>query len=165
MIIFALVISITLATSNYYSLKNQAITNEDRVLQEKINLLIYAIGTSEKANFLIKENIAATMEENTLQLHELYDQIPSFDEWDFAQLSKHISLDIFIINELNQITHSNVVQDIGLDFNKCCGKLAKVLDDRRASGAFYDDGFDVEQSTGKIKKYSYMSTKDKKYII
>lgn len=33
------------------------------------------------------------------------------------------------------------------------------------NGIFHHDGMEVEQKTGKIKKYSYMGTPDGKYVI
>jgi len=165
MIAFALVISITLAISNYIELKRNTFTNEERIVEEKANLLIYALDTSEKANFYIGENVTARMHSIMESLQELYSVSPSIEDWKFEELRERYEVDLFLIDEQNTIRYSNVEKDIGLNFDKCCGKLAKVLDDRRASGEFFADGFDVEQATGNIKKYSYMSTPDKKYII
>jgi len=165
MIVFALVISITLAISNYIELKNNAFTNEERIVEEKAKLLIYALDTSEKANYYIGENVTALMQSVTESLQERYIESPDFELWNFEELRERYGVDLFLIDEHNTIRYSNAEQDIGLNFNQCCGKLAKALDERRATGEFYADGFDVEQATGNIKKYSYMSTPDKKYII
>jgi diguanylate cyclase (GGDEF)-like protein len=70
-----------------------------------------------------------------------------------------------MINENNVVTYSTVTSDIGLDFNSCCQTLAKILDERRTSGAFFHDGMDVAQESGKVTKFSYQATADKKYII
>jgi len=165
MIVFTLVISIVLTISNYVHLRDEALNHELDILNEKANLLIYALETSEKANIVINDNLEARMRNTTNSLMKLYESTHSFDEWDFAKLSSQYRLDIFIINNQNKIIYSNVDHDIGLDFNQCCGKLVKTLEERRASGKFYADGLDVEQATGAIKKYSYMSTADKDYII
>ena len=58
-----------------------------------------------------------------------------------------------------------MINEVGLDFSKCCQTLERILDERRQSGSFFVDGMDVEQSTGNVKRYSYMATPDKKYII
>ncbi|MFX3635955.1 MAG: diguanylate cyclase domain-containing protein [Candidatus Pristimantibacillus sp.] len=165
MIVFALAISITLATTDYFRLKNLAINNAHNQLQQDVEMLTYALETSEKASFMLGENIAEIMRDSSLRLLNKYDRTPSFDEWDFELLRQMFSLDIYIINSQNMITHSTMPSDIGLNFSTCCSKLAAILDERRASGDFHHDGFDVEQHTGKIKKYSYMATPDKKYMI
>lgn len=165
MIAFALTISIALATTDYFRLKNLAINHAHNQLQQEIEMLTYAVETSEKASFMLGENIAEKMRETSFRLLNKYNRTPSFDEWDFERLKKMQALDIYIINSQNTITHSSVPSDIGLNFSACCGKLSTILDERRAAGDFYHDGFDVEQHTGMIKTYSYIATPDKKYII
>lgn len=165
MMLFALVISISLAITNYVNHKSDAINNERRIIEEKINLLRYALDTSERANMNIDKNISEQMEFISSQLQTLYQENANIEQWDLDTLSLHYGSDIYIIDEQNVILYSNVAQDIGLNFNLCCSTLAKILDDRRNKGGFYVDGFDLEQSTGNIKSYSYMATADRKYII
>src|SRR5699024_912087 len=107
----------------------------------------------------------STLEKHTDYLIDRYNKEPILDEWDFSELHKTLGVDIYIINEENIITHSNLINEVGLDFSKCCQTLERILDERRQSGSFFVDGMDVEQSTGNVKRYSYMATPDKKYII
>ncbi len=165
MIVFAVVISFTIATSDHLRLKNQAVSNKmDHVKQDEM-MVTYALDTIEKAYTVFGDNIAVQMKENSVFLLDLYEKTPNFDEWDFAALKQLMPVDIYIINSENVITHSSLENDVGMDFSKCCQKLAKTLDERRESEEFFHDGIDIEQSTGVIKKYSYMPTADKKYII
>src|SRR5699024_2786253 len=69
------------------------------------------------------------------------------------------------IDEHSVIVHSNKIDEVGLDFSECCKTLDKILNERRESGGFFVDAMDVEQSSGEIRRYSYMATEDKKYII
>ncbi|MCM3079952.1 diguanylate cyclase domain-containing protein [Brevibacillus invocatus] len=165
MIVFAIAISFTIATNDYLRLRDQAIQNKLDQVQRDEQLAKYALETIEKAYSVFGDNIALKMKDTSVQLLDMYEANPSFDTWDFASLKQFLSLDIYIINDQNTITHSSFKQDIGLNFSKCCKKLSKVLDERRASGEFFHDGIDIEQKTGHIKKYSYMPTRDKKYII
>jgi diguanylate cyclase (GGDEF)-like protein len=165
MILFTLAISIAIATTDYIRLKKQAINNEWNQIQHNVEMVKYALDTSEKASFLLGENIAAKMNEGSLSLLAMYDNNPSVDTWNYEGLKKWLSLDIYIINNENTIIQSSVQNDIGLNFSSCCRKLAKALDERRATGGFFHDGFDVEQHSGMIKKYSYMATRDQQYII
>lgn len=165
MIVFAIAISFTIATNDYLRLTEQAIQNKMELVQRDETMAKYAFETLEKAYFVFGNNIAYHMKDTSIQLLEMYEANPSFDTWDFDALKEDLSLDIYIINEQNTITHSSFKPDIGLNFSKCCKKLSKILDERRNSGEFYHDGIDIEQKTGYVKKYSYMPTPDKNYII
>jgi diguanylate cyclase (GGDEF)-like protein len=165
MILFALTISSTLAFTDQFRLKSHAVENERYQFQQNIEMLKYALETSEKASFLLGENIVNAMQDSTLRLIKAYESNPNLDEWDLHSWKELLSFDIYFINSDNTITHSTVPSDIGLNFTTCCKKLTPILDNRRAQGSFFHDGFDVEQYSGKIIKYSYMATPDKQYLI
>ncbi|MGM8365976.1 GGDEF domain-containing protein [Virgibacillus sp. W0181] len=165
MICFAMAISITISAIDYSRLKEQAIAENNFQIMQTEETVQQALESVDKAYYLFDHETAKNMEENTNKLLDLYDENPDFTEWDLQQLHKNIDMDIYIINKENEIIYSNVLNDVGLDFDACCGSLAKILDKRRASGAFYDEGLDIEQQTGVIKKYSYKATRDKKYMI
>lgn len=167
MIVFAIIISFTIATIDHLRLKEQAIINHQFQVEFIEEMVEDSLNYIEKAYRLFGEDIAQKMEASSHYLLEKYEseENSSFDAWNFEELKKTLGLDIYIINEENVITHSSFEQDIGLDFSKCCGKLVPILNERRAMGGFFDDGLDIEQQTGAIKKYSYMATHDKKYLI
>ncbi len=119
----------------------------------------------DKSYFELGNNIATNMEKNSYYLLDLYEKNPLFDEWDFNSLKQSLSTDIYIINDQHVITNSTVEGEVNKDFKKCCEEFTKILDKRRNSGEFYHDGIGVEQKSGKIKKFSYIGTPDKKYII
>ncbi|WP_126424933.1 hypothetical protein [Brevibacillus marinus] len=165
MIAFAIVSALLIAFTAYLKLRDLAIENKlEQVRQHEI-MAQYALETIEKAYELFGNNIARKMREHTLYLLDLYEQNPRVAEWDLAALKRLFGMDIYLIDRDNVIRYSSFARDIGLDFRKCCSKLAKVLDERRSSGQFFHDGIDIEQQTGKLKKYSYMATPDKAYLI
>ncbi|MFV8830253.1 GGDEF domain-containing protein [Alkalihalobacterium sp. APHAB7] len=165
MIVFAIIISFTITLIDHQRLKNEVKKNEQFQIEQIENLAKYSLNTIEKAYFLFEAETAAKMKTGSELLISKYEEQPNFEQWDFQDLKKMLEFDIYIINEDFVITHSSFQKDIGLDFNVCCRKLANVLEDRRRTGNFYDDGMDIEQQTGLVKKYSYMATRDKKYII
>ncbi|WP_240376963.1 GGDEF domain-containing protein [Bacillus piscicola] len=164
MIGFALVFSLTIATVDHLRLKEQVMHHHQLQIEQTEDMVVYALQSLEKAYSLFDQETTVRMKENTTILMDLYEKKP-LDDWDFRELRERLGMDIYLINEENTITHSSYREDIGMNFSECCQKLARVLDKRRASGAFFDDGLDIEQTTGAIKKYSYMATPDKKYII
>lgn len=165
LILFALAISFTLSTTDHFRLKEQVVSHHQNLIRQNEETVQYALKTIEKAYHLFGEHIALTMQKHSLYLLDLYDRNPNFDEWDFQELKNRFSMDVYIIDSANKITHSSYPDDIGLDFSVCCNKLSQVLNERRSSGGFYHDGIDIEQKSGRIKKYSYMATRDKKYLI
>jgi len=165
LLLFAMLISIILATTDHLRMRHQAFENTLTKIQLNEKMVQYALESIDKAYFFFGENIAARMKKASETLLKKYDDEPSLEKWDFGQLKEKLHFDIYMIDENNMIRYSSLARDIGLDFAYCCGKLAKVLDERRATGEFYHDGIDIEQSSGLLKKYSYIATKDKKYII
>lgn len=165
MIVFAVTISFTIATSDYLRLHDLAIENKRNQVVQDEAMAKYALETIEKAYYVFGDNIAKKMKDASVQILDLYEKNPSFETWDFDALKRLLSLDVYVIDSNNVILYSSFKQDVGMDFNACCRKLAKVLDEYRNNGEFFHDGMDLEQKTGIIKKYSYMPTRDKKYII
>ena len=165
MITFALCISLTIATYYYVKTHQATVDHEQNVLEEHINQLLFALETSEKVIYHFGNDIAEQMQKVSISLNGMYEGNPSFAEWDFTHLSEQFNMDIYIIDELNTIRFSNLEHEIGLDFNSCCSTLAQILEQRRLSNQFFHDGLEVEQATGELKKYSYMSTYDHKYLI
>lgn len=165
MVLFAISVSLLIAVTNYVKLREQAIRHKLDQVQQNEEMAKYALETVEKAYNMFGNTIALKMKESTDYLLDLYDRNPSVDQWDFDSLWRIVSADIYMINDQNVITHSTYESDVGLDFKVCCKKLSEVLGQRRASGDFFHDGIDIEQKTGKLKKYSYMATRDKKFLI
>lgn len=164
-VVFSILSSAFIAIINYIKLRDQTI-EENRLIFHRIEGTIKnSIETFEKAMGLLDYNTASEMHNYSLRLIEKYKKNPNFDEWDFEELYKEIGMHIYIIDQDNVITHSSFPEDIGLDFDECCKKLAYLLDYRRDSGEFFHEAMDIEQKTGELKKYSYMATPDKKYLI
>ena len=165
MIAFALSISAIIAVIDHNRLKSQTIQNQQSQMQKSEELVISSIETIEKAYHVFGEHIAVAMKDVTAELMNLYSRQADFEQWDFEKLKQQYGFDIYIINDTNVIDYSSMKADIGLNFNSCCKGLTKTLNERRLSGEFYHDGIDIEQQTGFLKKYSYMGTPDKKYLI
>ena len=165
MIAFAIGITFSIVTIDFLRISDQTIADNQFQLVQTEKTVNHALQTVEKAYYLFDNETEAKMKENSLYLANLYKEQPDFSEWDFDALYETMNMDIYIIDENNTIIYSNLEEDVGLDFNACCESLARIMDERRENGNFYADGMDMEQSTGKIKKFSYMPTHDKKYVI
>ena len=127
--------------------------------------IINNLATIDKVYDIFDEQTAGMMEAYTLELVEKYEEEPDFGKWDFESLKEKYKMDIFILNDKNTVIHSSFVEDIGVDFKKCCSGFSSLLDERRKGNSFTADGMDIQSKTGEIKKFSYMPTPDHKYLI
>ncbi|MBM7714119.1 diguanylate cyclase (GGDEF)-like protein [Bacillus thermophilus] len=165
MIIFSIFISFVVALLNQNNLKNTLFEAHKLKLEMVEDNILSSLNTIDKAYMLFDKNIAKDMEDKSKVLLGLYQQNPDFRTWDFTSLKKQIGMDIYIINNENVIIHSSYEPDIGLDFRKCCAEFANLLNIRRNEGTFVDDGLDIQQTSGEVKKFSYIPTPDRKYIL
>lgn len=165
LIIFSLLISLVIALFDYERLKERVYIAHKEKISMAENEIIKTLHVIDKAYLLFDKDRANEMESNSKKLIDLYSTEPDFDTWDFNVLKEKFGMDIFIINSENVVVNSSFTGDIGLDFEKCCKSLAKVLHERRKSETFHHDGMDIHQKTHEIKKFSYMPTPDQKYII
>lgn len=165
LIIFSLVISSIVALFDYVKLQESVRAGHETKIEIAEDRIINSLHTIDKAYTIFDYKIADDMERNSKEIIRLYEENPEFETWNFDWLSRKFNMDIFIINLDNIVVHSSFEDDIGLDFNKCCSSLSKLLVERRASNTFHHDGMDLQQKTGEIKKFSYMPTPDQKYII
>ncbi|MFC5402981.1 GGDEF domain-containing protein [Cohnella soli] len=165
MIVFAIAVSLLFSITSYLKLRDQAIQNNREQVRQNELIANNALETIEKAYNAFGSNIVAEMKKRSYYLLDLYDQQPDFGKWNLDALEHQLSFDIYIIDSSNVIRYSNLEADIGLDFHECCPTFSGILDARRESGTFYYDGVDVQQKTGELKKYSYIATRDHKYLI
>lgn len=54
---------------------------------------------------------------------------------------------------------------LGVDFNECCIKFASPLNQRRLSDEHYLDGLNSSTVTRELWIYSYLPTRDHRYIM
>lgn len=165
MVVFAVVIAFTIAIINHVRITNETKENNEFQLERIEETVEYSLNTIDKAYYYFDEDVTERMKTYTYDLIQLYQHNSDIESWNLELLKEEFEMDLFFIDADNLIVHSTKSEDIGMDFDDCCGKLARILDERRASGEFFHDGIDIAQATGEVTKYSYMATPDKKYIV
>ncbi len=73
--------------------------------------------------------------------------------------------DIYLINRELKIVNTTFAPDLGLDFKKLNQTFIPFFNEIFRSDKFKEDRFGLEIKTGKIKKYSYLTSLDGKHII
>ncbi|MEK5037945.1 GGDEF domain-containing protein [Sporosarcina sp. FSL K6-3457] len=165
LIAFSLVLSLLIAWFDYSKLKDRVLIGHETKIEMAESKILDSLTTIDSVYSLLDHQMADEMESYSHELLAKYEKEPNFDKWDFKELKKRFGMEVFIINEDNKIINSSMSKDIGLDFEKCCTGLAKLLTKRRLGTDFSHDGMDLQQRTGEMKKFSYMPTPDHKYIV
>lgn len=165
LISFTLLLSLIIIVADYVKLKENVKVNLETQIQMAENAIITSLSTIDKVYNVFELERVEQMELYSQELVEQYRTNPDFSTWDYNTMKNESGMDVFILNADNQIIESSYLADIGLDFNACCSDFAILLNKRRESGVFSHDPFDLQQATGEFKKFSYMPTPDKKYII
>lgn len=165
MIAFSIFITLVVALINQEKIRNKLVDEHELKLHMIEDNILSSLNSIDKAYMLFDDDMAKTMEANSMELLSLYKKNPDFETWDFARLKEKYEMDVYILNERNVVTYSSQKDDIGIDFRACCVNFSNLLNQRRHEGKFTHDGMDNSMESGEIKKYSYIPTPDKKYII
>ena len=165
LISFTLLISLIIIIADYTRLKKNVETGLEIQIQMAEDEIITSLSTIDKVYNLLDLERAEKMKSYSETLLEKYARQPDFQQWDFASLKEESGMDIFVIDEQNTVVASSYAPDVGLDFKECCTNFSSLLNERRKLGVFSHDDIDIHQKTGEFKKFSYMPTPDKKYII
>lgn len=167
MILFisALILLTTISISDYYRFKKQIEANSEDQIEQATETVLFALNSIDRAYHYMDQEIGLEMEEQSKALQKKYKKNKNFSKWDFDEISKEIGMDVYILDNENEVVYSNVEEDVGIEFDVCCITLNDILHERRKTGGIFIDGIDREQETGDAKKYSYATTPDKKYLI
>ncbi|MDV6378093.1 GGDEF domain-containing protein [Sporosarcina sp. GW1-11] len=165
LISFTLLLSLIIVVADYLKLKENVQENLETQIQMAEDEIITSLSTIDKVYNVLDVERAVIMEEYSQNLVELYKQNPDFSTWDYDRMKNESGMDIFIINSENKVIESSYHADVGLDFNECCSNFGKLLTERRELGVFTHDALDIQQKSREFKKFSYMPTPDKQYII
>lgn len=165
LIFFTLIFSVVIGLVDYYKGQKQIHANHKREVEIIENAVVQSLHTVDQMYNFTDSTLRDEMKESIEFLVEKYENDLSFQQWDFQQLKDEIGMDIYIINDENTVIYSSFIEDIGLNFNECCGSFGDVIENRRLGGEFKHDLMDLQQSSGEIKKFAYMPTYDQKYLI
>lgn len=117
---------------------------------------------------LIIEDALSTELTDGLQVflaeYEAHDK--QIDQIDLADLQQRLggSVDVYAVDQYGVVQYSTLAQDIGLDF-KQWPDFAAYLDEIRIAGELRIDSISKESKTGLLRKYGYLPTSDKLWLL
>ena len=171
-IIFPVAIALTLvAVVNSYLLYDIETRNEEKkndlVTDEIKNILEF----QDVALNLIESNLNAKIEDYSHRLiTDYFSNTNKIETEDLYKIRDELNLDsklfdFYIINKEGVIVNTTHKSDLNLNLFSFGKEMQNKLETVIKNKSFLSDHFETEVSTRKLKKYSYHSTNDRKYIV
>lgn len=167
-VVIALIILAGLNYFNTRNLLNDFNEKENKVISEEI---YHYLSLQDLALEVIETDLDVRMEKlSSLLVDEFSHSTDSIEYIDLRALGNKIGLnpkteDIYIINKHGIVVNTTFKKDLHLDFfsfgEEHKNMLLNVLKDR----AFVSERFAIENTTRRIKKYTYQPTNDGQYIV
>lgn len=140
--------------------------NRANIIAETKNLIHYydhSIREHEK-------DLIGRMEKLSFELQDKLAKYSTLENVDLYALSKELGIDtstehIYLVDQKTEIINTTFKKDLGLKFTDFGPSMLSHFTQIRLSKKFHEDRFGLETRTGKIKKYSFLPTKDQRYII
>ncbi len=168
LIFIALIVYAAIVASyyKYYSntvdiIKSEYKTGINLIEQSIINETKY----TEILSLIAEKDLEEDMKKISYELLELYQEDPHVLQWNMDELrDKYGQMDIYVINEDLEILTSSLEGEIGMSFANL-PSFARTLRNRMAGHEFKSDSINFSMQKNELKKYSYMPTPDKKYLL
>ncbi len=119
------------------------------------------------ASVIVEETFAIELEEGLqLFLDEYITNDNGIEQIDLAGLQRRLNnhVDLYAIDASGVVQHSTLAQDVGLDFRQW-PDFHRYLEEIRQSGELRIDAISKETNTGLFRKYAYLPTPDKHWIL
>lgn len=165
LIIFAAILIAVFSWLNYMMLREMQGNQQQELWNLVENNVMTDMQTVDKAYLYFDESYTEKMEKELKSLRNYYKKNPEVETWDIAAIKERTEMEFYIIDTTNTIIKTTYQPAQGLDFNECCEKFAKLLNERRAQETFVSDGLDNSAATKDLWKYGYIATADHQYIL
>ncbi|HEX2920080.1 MAG TPA: SpoIIE family protein phosphatase [Bacteroidales bacterium] len=107
---------------------------------------------------------------NTELVNKYFNNVPNLEELNLHEIARKLKMDsdnedIYIINREGIVINTTFKADYGTNLYSFGETFKTYLQNIFESGKLVVDLFTIESSTKRTKKYSYMPTNDRKYIV
>lgn len=135
---------------------------QKKLLQQTI---LNAVRDSDITSYIMEKGIESRMRQISYRILADYERVKDIN---LLELDKYVSddelLDVYIIDSDYVIRHTTDAADMNLDFKKVPG-LLDLLGNVMKNGEFLADRLNITEVNKSLKKFTYLPTRDKKYII
>jgi serine phosphatase RsbU (regulator of sigma subunit) len=150
------------------SILESAATEKTKLLSNEVTKILKF---QDIAFNLIEEELNVRMKSlNTLLVNDYFDKNTNPESCDLFKIAKNLGMDpgnedIYVINRDGLVINTTFRNDYNVNLFSFGEQFKTYLKNIFDSGELVVDLFATEASTKRPKKYSYLATKDKKYIV
>lgn len=160
-------ILIAMSVSDYLNAKSDLESAYKMLQQQTESNILNAIKLVDAGHKVIESFIDKEMKDafvTFIDAYQLSGRDPS--KMDLKDIKRQLGgkMDLYIINADGIVEYTTYTKDLGLDFKRW-PNLFSALTQIRKQGGFINGGFATEARTGVIRKYAYMPTPDRKYML
>jgi len=143
------------------------VTNTKQAHLQTEQTILNSLRLLKDASVVVEESLVTELDEG-LQLflteYRTYDG--DIEQIDLTGLQQRLgnAVDLYAIDTSGIVRHSTLPQDVGLDFRQW-PDFHDYLEEIRQSGTLHIDAISKETRTGLFRKYAYLPTPDKRWIL
>ncbi|WP_353571883.1 response regulator [Candidatus Albibeggiatoa sp. nov. BB20] len=165
-----LIIPILIAMSVFdYLNAKYDLENAYQLLQKQTeNNILNAIRLVDSGYSVLDQFLSHDMQAKFKPFIQAYEQAgrdPVKIDLDAIKMQFGGKMDLYLINREGIVEYTTYPKDLNLNFKEKTPEFYKVLQDIFATGRFADGDFGTEARTGVFRKYAYMPTPDRKYVL
>ncbi len=151
-----------------YTRVDQEQAANDRILQNQTERsIIISITLVDTGLKIFDDSLTEEMQESFMPFLAEYERAGGDPaSMDLAAVKAELGgvMDLYVINESGVIEYTTFEPDLGFDFSTI-PYFYEYITDLRLNGTFAADRIVNEMSTGKLRKYAYMPTPDRCYLL
>ncbi len=160
-------ILIAMSLSDYLNAKHD-LESAYTVLQNQTeNNILNAIKLVDAGHKVLERFLGERMRDAFVTFIDAYQlAVRDPSKMDLEDLKRQMGgkMDLYIINSQNVLEYTTYKKDLGLNFNQW-PDYVKLFEEIRSHNKFFNGGLATEARTGTIRKFAYMPTPDRKYLL
>jgi len=151
-----------------WSILTESSENKSTIISEEIRQMHLL---QDMAMQILEEQIDPILEQNSnILINEVFKNTDDIENEDLAVIRKELGMipeneDIYIINREGVVVNSTFEQDLGLNLFEFGEEHKEMLESVWHADKFMSEKFTIENSTRRLKKFTYIPTQDGKYLI
>ena len=160
-----MIISIMSFTTHYLFV-NDVVEYQNSMRVDIENNIVADLETMDKAHRIFEKIETDEMKTVLYKLRDYYEENPNIHSWDLDALKEtYGQFDFYILNDKGQVEITTHEPSKNMDFNDCCSEFVTLTQERIKTDQFYFDGLEISVAAKDQRMYSYLPTKDHKYLL
>jgi len=166
LIIFAITVISVMSLTNRYILFNDITAEQIKSRQDIETNISTNLSIMDKAHTVFQQLESEEMKKGLHALRSKYEQEPDVKKWDLEEIKKMYGpMDFYVLNNKGQVFVTTHVPSKNMDFRECCTDFVLLIKERLKTDAFYFDGLEISVAAKDPQMYSYLATKDHRYLL